>query len=183
METLQPTASLPRRNGQWKPCNALPHCLGAMGGGTSATQCLTAWGQWAVHLLQCTASLPRGSGQWNFCNALPHCLGAVGGGTSATHCLTAWGQWAAQLLQRTASLPGGNDLLRQRMWDQCCCDGPVGESQNACLKAGARSTFGCRAKMATLWESISKKRQLGQKLHPRRTTVMDRLMVEGAHAV
>ena len=70
-----------------------PHCMGAVGGGTPAIHCLTAWGQWAVKLLQCTASLslgqwalgllqytaslPGGSGQSTSCNKLPHCLGAV----------------------------------------------------------------------------------------------------------
>ena len=34
-------------------CNALPHCLGAVGSATPAMHCLTAWEQWAVELLQC----------------------------------------------------------------------------------------------------------------------------------
>ena len=105
-------------------CYALPHCLGAVGSGTPAIHCLTAWGQWAVELLQRTASLPwgsgqwnschtlphcpGGSGQWNSCNAPPHCLGAAGSGTPAMHCPTAWGQWAVQLLQYSAALPGGS---------------------------------------------------------------------------
>ena len=92
---------------QCNSCNTLPHRLGAVGSGTPATHCHTAWGQWAVQLLQrtallhggiglqCTAPLPGGSGQWNSCNSLPHCLGVVGNGTPATHCHTAWGsgQW------------------------------------------------------------------------------------------
>ena len=98
-ELLQCTASLPGGSGQCKNCNALPHCLGAVGSGTPVKHCHTAQGQWAVELLQCTASLPGGRGQWNSRNALPHCLGAVGIGTPATHCLTARGQWAVQLLQ------------------------------------------------------------------------------------
>ena len=48
---------------QCNSCSTLPHCLGAVGSGTPAMHCLTAWGQWAVDLLQCTASLPGGSGQ------------------------------------------------------------------------------------------------------------------------
>ena len=36
------TASLPRRTGQCNPCNALPHCLEAVGTGTPAIHCLTA---------------------------------------------------------------------------------------------------------------------------------------------
>ena len=45
-------------------CALLHCCCGqrAVGSGTPATHCLTAWGQWAVQLLQCTASLPGGSG-------------------------------------------------------------------------------------------------------------------------
>ena len=95
LQLLQYTAALPGGSGQCNSnsCNALPHCLGAVGGATSTMHSLTAWGQWAVQLLQCTASLPwgqwavqllqctaslpGGSGQWNSCNAPPHCLGAV----------------------------------------------------------------------------------------------------------
>ena len=54
---------LPGGTGLWTSCNTLPHCLGAVGSGTPAIHCPTAWGQWAVDLLQYTASLPRGSGQ------------------------------------------------------------------------------------------------------------------------
>ena len=124
VQLLQCTTSLPGGSGQWHSCNALPHCLGAVGSATPAMHCLTAWGQWtaqllkctaslpwgqwAVQLLQCTASLPGGSGQCNSCNALPHCLGAADSATPAMHCPTAWGQWAVQLLQCTASLPGGS---------------------------------------------------------------------------
>ena len=78
VELLQCTASLPGGSGQRNSCNALPHCLGAVGSETPAMHCLTAWGQWAVQLLQCVASLPGGNGQWNSRNGLPHCLGAVG---------------------------------------------------------------------------------------------------------
>ena len=63
VELLQCTASLPGGSGQCNSCNALPHCLGAVGSGTPAMHRLNAWGQWAVQLLQCTASLPWGSGQ------------------------------------------------------------------------------------------------------------------------
>ena len=120
--------------GQCNSCNALPHCLWAVGSATRTMHCLTAWGQWAVQLLQYTASLPQGSGQWNSCNALPHCVVAVGSGTPAMcgppswgdgescpvggrcrqngtramHCLTTCGQWAVQLVQCTASVPGGS---------------------------------------------------------------------------
>ena len=109
VELLQYIAALLGGSGQCNSCNALPHCLGAVGSATPtrAMHCLTAWGQWAVQLLQCTASLPGGSGQCNpcnalphcpggsgqcnSCNALPHCPGAVGSATPAMHCLTAWG--------------------------------------------------------------------------------------------
>ena len=74
VQLLQCTASLPGGTGQCNSCNALPHCLGAlgtMGSATPAMCCLTAWGQWAVQV---------GSGQ---------CKGAVGSATPAMHCLTA----------------------------------------------------------------------------------------------
>ena len=125
-ELLQCTASLPGGSGQWNSCNALPHCLGALGSATSAIHCRTAWGQWAAQLLQCTASLPWGSGQWTSCNAPPHCLGAVDSGTPATHFLTASEQWAVQLLQCTASLPGGSGQCNScNGWSDCSA-GPVG---------------------------------------------------------
>ena len=82
--------------------------VGALGSGTPAMHCLTAWEQWAVQLLQCTASLPGGSGQCSFCNALPHCLGAVDSAISAMHYPTAWGQWAVDLRQYTDARPGGS---------------------------------------------------------------------------
>ena len=135
-QLLQCTASLPGGRGQCNPCNALPHCLGAVGSATPAMQCRTALGavgsatpatpvmpcliapgQWAVELLQCTAPLPGGSGQCNSCNALPHCLGAVDSAAPAMHCLTALGavgsgnpamQWAVQLVQCTAPLSRGS---------------------------------------------------------------------------
>ena len=95
-------------NGRWISCNALPHCLEAVGSATPPMHCLTACGQWVVQLLLCTARLPGGSGQWNFCKAMLHCLGAVGSVAPAMHCLTAWGQWAVKLLQCTATpLEGG----------------------------------------------------------------------------
>ena len=107
---------------------ALLHCCcgqGAVGTGTPAMHCRTAWGQWAVDLLQCTAPLPGGSGQCNSCNALPHCPGAVGSATLAIHCPTVLGQWAVDLLQYTASLPGGSG-----QWTSCNtlphCRGAVG---------------------------------------------------------
>ena len=123
-------------SGQCNSCNALPHCLGAVGSATSAMHCLTALGQLAVELLQCTASLPGGSGQCNFCNALPHCPGAVGSGTPAMNCLSARGQWAVQFLQCTALLPWGSG-----QWNSCNalphCLGAVGSAASAmhCLTA------------------------------------------------
>ena len=58
MELLQYTAALPGGSGQWNSYSTLPHCLGAVGGGTPAMHWLSVWGQ----------------KQWNFCYALPHCL-------------------------------------------------------------------------------------------------------------
>ena len=70
MEFLRHSA--PRRGGSG-PCNfrnALPHCLGSVGGGTPTTHCVTAWGQWAVEPLKCTASLPGGSDQLDSCGVV-----------------------------------------------------------------------------------------------------------------
>ena len=107
MQLLQWIASLPWGSGRCNSCNALSHCLGAVGSATPAMHCLTAWGQWAVGLLQCTAPLPGGSAVLllQYTASLP---GAVGSGTPAMHCLTAWGQWVVRLLQWTASLPGSS---------------------------------------------------------------------------
>ena len=51
MELLECIATLPGGSGQWNSCNALPHCLGALGSATPAMHCLTVWVQWAVELL------------------------------------------------------------------------------------------------------------------------------------
>ena len=107
LQLLQCTVPLPGGSGQWNSCNAPPHCLGAVGIGTPAMHCRTAWGQWAMGLLrhttprpwgqwavglpQCAALLPGSSGQWISCKTLPFCLGAVGSRTRATHRLTTWG--------------------------------------------------------------------------------------------
>ena len=132
VQLLQCTTTVPRGSGKCNSCDALPHCLGAVGRGTPVTHRLTAWGQWAVQFRQCIATPPRGGGQWTSCNARAHqlggrgvlsksrCLmsgtprlhglGAVGGAPKernpAMHCHAAWGQWAVQLVQCTASLPG-----------------------------------------------------------------------------
>ena len=113
MQLLLFTASLPWGSGLGYSCNAVPHCLeavgianscitppqrpGAVGGGSPAQQCFHARGHWAVEfplLLQCTASLHGGSGQRIPCIALPHNPGVAGNATPAMHCLTAWGQQA-----------------------------------------------------------------------------------------
>ena len=74
MELLQRMASLSGGSGRWNSCNTRPQCLGAVGSGTLAIHCLTAWGQWAVQLLQYSATVPGGTGQWNSSNTLPNCL-------------------------------------------------------------------------------------------------------------
>ena len=137
VELLQLSAALPVGSGQWKSCNALPHCLGAVGSGTAtmhcqdclrgagsgtpAMHCHTAWGKWGSI---------AGTGQWNSCNALPRGLWAVGSGTPAMHCPGACGQWAVELLQCTASLPRGSG-----QWNSCNalphCPGAVGSGNPA----------------------------------------------------
>ena len=123
---------LPRRRSLPKErysCNALLHCLGAVGSATPAMHCHTAWGQWAVQLLQCAGppALPqrlgavgngtpamRGPTSWGdgeSCLGGNHCLKS---GTRAMPCHTAWGQWAVELLQCTASLPRGSG-----QWNSC----------------------------------------------------------------
>ena len=102
-------------SGQGNSCNALPHCLEAVGSATPAMHCLTAYGQWAVELLLCTARLPRGSGQWNSSNAVPHCLGAMGSGFSAMQCHTeTWRRWPVELLQCAGHKLAGQGVLPRR---------------------------------------------------------------------
>ena len=131
MQLGQCTASLPGGSGQWNSCNALPHCLGAVGSATPALHCLTAWGQWAAQLIgplhrACRAA-PSLLSVWcctAWCCAL-HCTvcallhcscgqRAAGSGTPATHCHTAWRLWAVELLLHTAALPGGSG-----QWNSC----------------------------------------------------------------
>ena len=85
VQLLQCTASLPGGSGQGNACNALPHCLRAVGTGAPTLHRHTVRGQWVVELLSCTATLLGDSGQCNSCNAVPHCLGAWGSGSPATH--------------------------------------------------------------------------------------------------
>ena len=72
VELLQCTSKLRGGCGQWNSCNALPHCLGAVGNTTPVMNYLAAWRQWALQVLQCTASMLGASGHWNACDALPH---------------------------------------------------------------------------------------------------------------
>ena len=60
VQLLQCTATLPW--GRWNSCNAVPHCLGAVGSATLAMHCHTAWGRWAVELLQCAGPPTGGTG-------------------------------------------------------------------------------------------------------------------------
>ena len=61
VQLLQCTASLPWGGGNRNPCNILPHSLWAVGNGTRAMHCHSAWRKWAVELLPCTASPPGGN--------------------------------------------------------------------------------------------------------------------------
>ena len=51
--------SLPKER---KSCNALPHCLGAVGSANATVHCHNAWGRWAVELLQCAGPPTGGTG-------------------------------------------------------------------------------------------------------------------------
>ena len=97
--------------GQWAmdPLrHTAPVCFGAVGNGTLAVRCRTAWGsgqwysygdlalgQWAVDCLPHSAAVPWGNGQRNSCKAPIHCLGVVNDGSPVLHSHTAWGrgQW------------------------------------------------------------------------------------------
>ena len=75
VEMLSCTITLLRRSGRCNSCNALPHCLGAVGGGTLAMRGPTSWadeescpggsGCLKLELLECIATLVGGSGQCN----------------------------------------------------------------------------------------------------------------------
>ena len=114
VELMSCAASLPGGSGQCNSCNALPHCLGAVGSESPAMHCLTDWGQWAVELFQRIAC----------------CLGTVGSGIPAMHCLTTLGLSAVELLQCTASPPRGRGH-----WNSCntlpFCLGTVGSANLA----------------------------------------------------
>ena len=58
VELLRCIATLLGGSGRWNSCNALPHCLGAVGNGTPALHHHSAWGQWAMELVSCAATLP-----------------------------------------------------------------------------------------------------------------------------
>ena len=61
-QLLQHTASVPGGIGQWNSCNALPHCLGAVGSAALAMHCHTASGRWALQILRCAGPPARGRG-------------------------------------------------------------------------------------------------------------------------
>ena len=96
------------------------------------TECLTAWGQWAVQLLQCTASLPSGSRQCNSCNALPHCLGGTGSPAQGVFGASCQGNGGASSSENQAhrhggdgeSCPRGVRSLLQGQWGAIFCREP-----------------------------------------------------------
>ena len=100
-EFVQCTATLSGGSGQCNSCNALPHCLGAVGSGTLAMRRTTNWGDGEsclagdhclkTEFVQCTATLSWSSGQCNSRSAVPHCLGAVGSATLAMRGPISWG--------------------------------------------------------------------------------------------
>ena len=63
-ELLQYTAALPGDSGQWNSCNALPHCLGAVGSGTPAAHRRIAWGQWRRRRRRSACRGPTDDGTW-----------------------------------------------------------------------------------------------------------------------
>ena len=138
----------------WKTCNALPHCLGAMGSRTPAMHCLTALGvvgsgtpawhyhnagaQSAIELLSCTSSLPGVSQHCHSCNALPLCPGAMGSATRAVYCHTALGKGAVEILQYTASLLGGSGQCNSyNTLPHCLGAVGIGTPVQHCLAASA----------------------------------------------
>ena len=46
LQLVQCTASPLEGSGQWNFGNVVPHCLGAVGSGSPAMQCLSAWRPW-----------------------------------------------------------------------------------------------------------------------------------------
>ena len=135
VELLHCIATVPEGSGQWNSCNALPHFLGqwnscnalphrpkAVGSGTLAMHCHTAWGAMgsATVAMHCPTaegavgsgtlamhSAPEGSGQCNSSNAVPHCPGAGGRATPVMHYHSACGQWAVELLLCSPTMLGG----------------------------------------------------------------------------
>ena len=55
MQRVQCTASPLGGSGQWWSCNAVPHCLVAVGSANPVMHCHTAWGRRALELLQCAS--------------------------------------------------------------------------------------------------------------------------------
>ena len=180
----QYTASPPRGSRQWNSYSTLPlspgavgscapvtlpHCLGALGSGTSVIHRLTAWGQRALDPLQYTASLRGCSGQCNSLIVLPRCSGhwAVlvvhrafslpwdgGQWDSCYPRRTALGQWKVELLHCTASTPGGGG---QRILCNALshCRGAVGSGTPAmhCLTAQGQWAMGLQCTTTLLKRS------------------------------
>ena len=111
------------RSGQWHSCNWLLHGFGAVGGGSCAVLCNTAWDWWATELMQSTTAV-------QFLQYFASMLGGSGHGSPSLHYLTAWelcicfsalprcwgGQWVVGPLQWSATMTRGT-----RQWDSCGC--------------------------------------------------------------
>ena len=72
MDLLAYIASLLQSGGLWTSCITLPHCWGAVGGGSPCVHCHTAAKRWVVDLLKYAPTTVGSSGQWvSFCTP-PH---------------------------------------------------------------------------------------------------------------
>ena len=113
MDLLQYAASLPEGSGQWNSRNAVPHRLRAVGSGTPAMHCLTAWGQWAVDLPQCTAQgvvvmSCRACGEAAVSKNRAHRPGGTGSPAQGVVGVSFWAHGEAALSKNRARRPRGD---------------------------------------------------------------------------
>ena len=135
VQLLQYTAAPPGGSGQWNSCNALPHCLGAVGSATPAMQYPTARGQWAVQLLQCTAKANGGS---SASENRAHLPGGDGEPSPGGCWSLLQGQWGAILFREPGAPAWGGRGAQPRG----CSESPVRPMGGHLLQRTGRTGLG-----------------------------------------
>ena len=159
MQLLQCTASLPWGSGQWTSCNALPHCLGAVGSGTPAITGRTGLGGTGSPAQGVVGTSCKAHGEPSSSNNRAHRPGGdgescPGGGRSLLP-----GPMGGHLLQRTGRTgPGGTGSPAQGVFGVSCqANGGPSSSENRAHRPGGDGEScpgGVRSLLPGQWGAI-----------------------------